>query len=98
MTYETELEFAVVIEFDYHAGCRGHRDKYGAPEEPDEDAWVEITSVKIGTGEHAMDVMQWLEQEQVDELAAEIQQSYESDQEPDDDFELKPDDRGEPPF
>lgn len=33
------------VTYTYHPASRGHRDKYGAPEEPDEPAYVEIESV-----------------------------------------------------
>lgn len=31
----------------YYPACKGHRDKYGAPEEPDEEASFEVTDVSI---------------------------------------------------
>jgi hypothetical protein len=34
------------VEYTYVPESRGHRDRYGAPEEPDEPAHVEINSVK----------------------------------------------------
>ena len=41
--YGIELE----VEFTYHKGCRGLRDKYGAPLEPDEEASIELASVGL---------------------------------------------------
>lgn len=37
-----DKEIEVDVTYTSHPGCRGHRDKYGAPEEPDEDDWIEI--------------------------------------------------------
>lgn len=31
----------------YIPGCRGHRDRYGAPEEPDEPAYIEVETAKL---------------------------------------------------
>ena len=36
-----DVEHEVESEFQYHKGCAGHCDKYGAPEEPDEDPEME---------------------------------------------------------
>ena len=36
---------AVTVHFNYIAGSRGHRDRFGAPEEPDTPAEVEIEEV-----------------------------------------------------
>lgn len=36
----------VTVEYYYSPPCAGHRDKYGAPEEPDEDESVEICSIQ----------------------------------------------------
>jgi hypothetical protein len=50
MTIETYLdrgedEIPVTVEFDYYGASRGSRDRFGAPLEPDEDEYVEVTSV-----------------------------------------------------
>lgn len=42
---DVETEVEIVIEYTCYAAHRGHCDKYGAPEEPDEDAHVEIDSI-----------------------------------------------------
>ena len=33
------------VNFSYYPPSRGHRDKWGAPEEPDEDASIEISNI-----------------------------------------------------
>lgn len=48
-----EQEISVTVEFSYSSGCRGARDRYGAPLEPDDDAEIEIQSVK---DEHGKEV------------------------------------------
>lgn len=50
MTHETHIEIPVTVEYTYYPPCRGHRDRYGAPEEPDEPASVEIGSVLDAKG------------------------------------------------
>ena len=47
ITIEVEIE----VEFRYHKASRGHRDKYGAPEEPDEDASLEFVKATWGEKE-----------------------------------------------
>ena len=44
-TFETFHEIEIEVEYSYYGACRGHRDKYGAPEEPDEPAHIEIEFV-----------------------------------------------------
>ena len=39
------LELEIEVAFTAHKASRGHRDRYGAPEEPDEDAYVEVDEV-----------------------------------------------------
>jgi len=39
--YDT-LDQAINITAEYSPGCSGHRDKYGAPEEPDTEGSIEI--------------------------------------------------------
>lgn len=47
-----EKEIQVLCECKYTSGCRGYRDKYGAPETPDEPAEIEIlSSVNEVTGD-----------------------------------------------
>lgn len=41
----------LVIEFTAYAGCRGARDKYGVPLEPDDPPELEIISVKKSNGD-----------------------------------------------
>lgn len=40
-----DQEIAVEVEYTYSRGSRGHCDRYGAPEEPDDDPEVEVQSV-----------------------------------------------------
>lgn len=51
MTHTTEIERGddtvnVEVSYTLFRACRGHRDKYGCPEEPDEPASIEIESAK----------------------------------------------------
>jgi hypothetical protein len=47
---ETELE--VEAEYDFYPGCRGAREQFGVPLEPDEPPMVEVHSVRLAaTGE-----------------------------------------------
>ena len=39
-------EIEVEVTLEYHRGMKGHRDKYGAPEEPDDHESWEILSAK----------------------------------------------------
>jgi len=39
-------EIEVKVTLEYHRGMKGHRDKYGAPEEPDDPESWEILSAK----------------------------------------------------
>ena len=39
-------EIEVEVTLEYHRGMKGHRDKYGAPEEPDDPESWEILSTK----------------------------------------------------
>jgi hypothetical protein len=41
-----ERDVEVTIELSYSPGCRGHCDRYGAPEEPDEPASFEVETVE----------------------------------------------------
>lgn len=38
-------EINIEVSYNYYRACRGYRDKYGAPEEPDEPAYIEIGAV-----------------------------------------------------
>lgn len=40
----------VTVQYEYHAASRGYRNSVGVPEEPDEDAYVEIYSVLQADG------------------------------------------------
>ena len=47
-----EVEIPITITYDVEGPSRGHRDSFGAQEEPDEDGYVEITSVvETATGQ-----------------------------------------------
>lgn len=52
-TYETPAgtEINLNIEAVYHPSVRGHRDSLGAPEEPDEAAYVEVLEITGPNGE-----------------------------------------------
>lgn len=45
-----EKDVEVEIELCYFPASRGHRDKYGAPEEPDEPASFEVETVEDAHG------------------------------------------------
>lgn len=77
MTIKTFIEVEVEVEFNYHRARRGMRDSCGgvrgagAPLEPDEDAEVELTSVKFMGQEVELDANQQerIEQECWDAIA-----------------------------
>jgi len=43
-------EIELAVEYGYHRACRGARDRYGVPLEPDEPASCEIESVTDANG------------------------------------------------
>jgi hypothetical protein len=45
-----DVEIPVTVELTYYGGCRGHRDRYGAPEEPDEPATFEVDNAVDAKG------------------------------------------------
>lgn len=65
------------VDFFYYPACRGHRDKYGAPEEPDEDASIELDTVKTESGD---DITSMLSVDQIAGIEAAV---MECDNEPD---------------
>ena len=67
MQINTYIEIQITVEFDYFPPSRGHRDRYGAPEEPDVPAEVEITSVKDVNG-----VELQLDESRLDSIKTEI--------------------------
>jgi hypothetical protein len=46
ITLVVTREIEVEVTLEYHRGMKGHRDKYGAPEEPDDPESWEILSTK----------------------------------------------------
>ena len=46
LTRENGEDLACDVEFSHTRGLRGTRDRYGAPEEPDDEEEIEITSVR----------------------------------------------------
>lgn len=52
--YETPSgeEITLQVEAEYHPTSCGHRDSLGAPEEPDEPAYIEILSVTFNGAEY----------------------------------------------
>jgi hypothetical protein len=73
----------LVVNFDWWKASRGHRDKWGAPEEPDEPAEFEITKVTF----NGTDITELLETfncyeqlyEWVEEQTTEDELDYEAD-------------------
>lgn len=54
MIYKTEMffqaqgidiELIVDVDYDYHAFCKGSTDGYGVPQEPDDEASVDINGI-----------------------------------------------------
>lgn len=45
LTTHPDTDEPLEVEVDYYPGCRGLRDRYGAPQTPDEDAEIEICKV-----------------------------------------------------
>lgn len=46
-SFETQIELDVTVEYTYTKGRKGSRDKYGAPEDPDDEDEIEITAVNV---------------------------------------------------
>ncbi len=42
-TFNTTIEVDVVVHYDAIPACKGSRDSYGVPQEPDEPGHIEIT-------------------------------------------------------
>ena len=66
-TFKTEINVDVTVHFTYSKGVKGTRDKFGVPQEPDDDPEVEVTSVKVGD----VDVLESLPKPCVDSLVEE---------------------------
>lgn len=47
---ETGEETTYTVEYTFYKGCRGSRDSYGVPLEPDDPAEIEITRVTDESG------------------------------------------------
>ena len=45
-----DTELPITVTWTYYPGSRGHHDKYGAPEEPDEPPSIELVEVKDDRG------------------------------------------------
>ena len=56
MRFKTEVTVLVSVDYSYIGGMRGSRDRYGIPEEPDDDPYCEIESVTLG-GVELVDVL-----------------------------------------
>lgn len=80
----------VSVEYTPVAGSRGRRDSMGAPEEPDEDAYVEIDAVYIVRGGKKKDITKFVDEKEMEKLQFEIMSS--SPDEPDFDDYDEPDD------
>ena len=70
MTTTATIEVEVQVEYTYHSACRGARDSLGGirgagpPLEPDEDEYVELSSVKFNGQEVELTEQQ---QEQIEQ-------------------------------
>lgn len=84
-------EIELTLEWEFIPESRGHRDRYGAPEEPDEPAYLELQSAKDSNG------MEWeLTDAEMKEAESQADEAYAGSRvpEPDEpDYELY-----EPPF
>ena len=65
-TLRIDLDYGLSLDVDYlyHRAYRGYRDSMGVPEEPDEEAGVEIQSAKIGDAEITLTDKQTMEIEE----------------------------------
>ena len=54
--FRTEITVMVEVDYSYIGGMRGSRDRYGIPEEPDEEPYCELESVTLG-GVELVDVL-----------------------------------------
>lgn len=73
----------LIITGEYNEYCRGSRDKYGVPLEPDTDAYFEILSTSIDDTEYSTDelaIMLNMTYDEVEELLQEcLNEQNESD-------------------
>ena len=69
-----DIKVDVEVEYTAYPASRGHRDKHGAPEEPDEPATIEIESV-IDVTDDVGNLLPSLSKAQVEKLEEEIGES-----------------------
>lgn len=76
----------IEVEFDYILPSRGHRDKYGCPEEPDEPEDVDINAVGL-VGKTTVDIVDDLTNTELNLLREKLLNHLaESRQDADDDY------------
>ena len=46
-TFKSWIEIPIEVEFEFTKGMKGTRDRYGVPEEPDDDDEIEIVAVRV---------------------------------------------------
>jgi hypothetical protein len=68
-------ELEADVEFNYSAASHGRRDSYGLLIEPDEPEELELTSVMIGTGTSAVEILGAVNDSAVHELQAQVIES-----------------------
>jgi hypothetical protein len=73
----------LVITGEYNEYCRGSRDKYGVPLEPDEDAFFEIISTSIDGTEYTSDELAIILNMTYDEVEELLQECLSSQDESD---------------
>lgn len=77
MNFTTFIEIEVTVEYKHHKAYRGYRNSFGAPEEPDEPASIEIEEVFIGDKA----ISTFLSEEQLSNLQEEAEEDYRTSEE-----------------
>jgi len=77
-THKTSIQpiLDVLVEYSAYKGCRGHCDKYGAPEEPDDPPSLEINHVWLVAASKTnkdIDIVDFLDDSEIEELTADIE-------------------------
>ena len=71
------FEYDANVEYTYIDACKGSRNEYGAPVEPDESASIEINSIKLMDGDtaYSIDLPESVKEGIEDEIMEEINAS-----------------------
>ena len=84
---ENGTEITVSCECKYWAASRGHRDRFGCPEEPDTPAEIEIESSKNKETGEDFELTEAQQDEVIQKAFEQVADAAHDYPEPDDDFE-----------